>query len=403
MLDKVLFNLLSNAFKFTNINGSIKVTIDITEKKNEVVIEIADTGIGMDEETAKHAFELFYQGNSNTYKGSGLGLSLSKELIKLHHGRIELESKKWQGSSFKIFLPIGNSHLHPNEILEEDVTSSEQRQEDIKTYTNDILPVSLQQELQELEVKEYSILLIEDSDDLRGFLKYRLAPNYNIYEAATGNIGLSMVYEYVPDLIICDLNLPGSDGLEITKSVKMDIRSSHTPIIILTANNSNEKQIEVMKLSADAFITKPFSLNYLEETIKSLLKNRAILKEHYSAEFPKDILIDTNNKKIDRKFINEFTAIVEKNIDNEHFSVDELCKQAGISRMQLYRKIKALLGVNVNEYILKVRLQKAQYLLLNENLSIGEVADRVGFSSQAYFSTVFKSKFGMTPRAFKEK
>ncbi|MGF7230487.1 substrate-binding domain-containing protein, partial [Arachidicoccus sp.] len=193
MLDKVLFNLLSNAFKFTNINGSIKVTIDITEKKNEVVIEIADTGIGMDEETAKHAFELFYQGNSNTYKGSGLGLSLSKELIKLHHGRIELESKKWQGSSFKIFLPIGNSHLHPNEILEEDATSSEQRQEDIKTYTNDILPVSLQQELQELEVKEYSILLIEDSDDLRGFLKYRLAPNYNIYEAATGNIGLSMV------------------------------------------------------------------------------------------------------------------------------------------------------------------------------------------------------------------
>ncbi|MGF7230745.1 response regulator transcription factor [Arachidicoccus sp.] len=211
-----------------------------------------------------------------------------------------------------------------------------------------------------------------------------------------------MVYEYVPDLIICDLNLPGSDGLEITKSVKMDIRSSHTPIIILTANNSNEKQIEVMKLSADAFITKPFSLNYLEETIKSLLKNRAILKEHYSAEFPKDILIDTNNKKIDRKFINEFTAIVEKNIDNEHFSVDELCKQAGISRMQLYRKIKALLGVNVNEYILKVRLQKAQYLLLNENLSIGEVADRVGFSSQAYFSTVFKSKTGVTPKEFKE-
>lgn len=157
-----------------------------------------------------------------------------------------------------------------------------------------------------------------------------------------------------------------------------------------------------MKLSADAFITKPFSLNYLEETIKSLLKNRAILKEHYSAEFPKDILIDTNNKKIDRKFINEFTAIVEKNIDNEHFSVDELCKQAGISRMQLYRKIKALLGVNVNEYILKVRLQKAQYLLLNENLSIGEVADRVGFSSQAYFSTVFKSKTGVTPKEFKE-
>lgn len=403
MLDKVLFNLLSNAFKFTNLNGFITVTIGTTPDEREAFLEIEDTGVGMDEEAAAHVFELFYQGHSSSYKGSGLGLSLSKELIKLHHGRIELKSEKWKGSNFKIFLPLGNKHLHPKEMANEKSSySTEINQEDLKTYTNDLLSISFQSEQNELSSKEYSILIIEDSDDLRSFLRYRLTSNYDIYEAETGNAGLNKVYEIVPDLIICDLNLPGNDGLKITQSLKTDIRSSHIPIIILTANNSIEKQIESMKQSADAFITKPFSLNYLEETIKSLLKNRAVLKEHYSSELPREITIESNIKKIDRKFINEFTSIVEKNIDNENFSVDELCKETGISRMQLYRKIKALLGVNVNEYILKVRLQKAKYLLLNNDLTIGEVAYKVGFSSQAYFSTVFKSKVGVTPKEFKE-
>jgi AraC-like DNA-binding protein len=162
-----------------------------------------------------------------------------------------------------------------------------------------------------------------------------------------------------------------------------------------------EEQIQGIKLQADAFIVKPFNLEYLEEAIKNLLKNRAVLREHYTSELPTETRSNSSNK-IDRKFINEFTAIVENNLSNEDLSVDDICREIGISRVQLYRKVKALIGYNINDYILAVRLQKAKFLLVNEDLSISEISYKVGFSSQAYFSTVFKSKFGISPKAFKE-
>jgi AraC-like DNA-binding protein len=184
--------------------------------------------------------------------------------------------------------------------------------------------------------------------------------------------------------------------------LKQDIRTSHIPIILLTAKGSISEQIAGIKSQADAFIVKPFNLEYLEETIKNLLKNRAVLREHYTSELPTESKSNSANK-IDRKFINEFTALVESNLSNEDFAVDDICKKIGISRVQLYRKVKALIGYNVNDYILHVRLQKARFLLTKENLTISEVSFRVGFSSQGYFSTVFKSKFGVTPSEFKEK
>ena len=199
-----------------------------------------------------------------------------------------------------------------------------------------------------------------------------------------------------------DIILPGKDGLHITEALKQDIRTSHIPIILLTARGTIQEQIMGIKLNADAFIVKPFNLVYLEETIKNLLNNRAILREHYTSELPTESR-SNSSKKIDRKFINEFIAIVESNLSNENFSIDDICREIGISRVQLYRKVKALIGYNVNDYLLTVRLQKAKFLLINEGLSISEVAFKVGFSSQAYFSTVFKSKFSVTPSEYREK
>ena len=189
----------------------------------------------------------------------------------------------------------------------------------------------------------------------------------------------------------------------ITETLKNDIRTSHIPIIILTAKGSMENQIEGLKLNADAYIVKPFNLQFLEETIKSLLRNREVLKGHYTSGLQNEFLRTSGAKKIDRKFVSEFSAIVENNIANEDFSVNDINKELGISRVQLYRKVKAVLGYNVNDYILDVRMQKAKYLLLHEDLTISEVSYKVGFSSQAYFSTVFKSKFGFTPSEFKLK
>jgi signal transduction histidine kinase/DNA-binding response OmpR family regulator len=402
LLDKVLFNLLSNAFKFTKENGFVTVTVSVSKDGKEAIIEVEDTGIGMTPETAAHAFDLFYQEQGTAFKGSGLGLALSKELIQLHHGTISVESEKWKGTSFQVLLPLGNTHLPADEMVKE-ANSATTSYEDIKVYIadNNTHPAIIPYENNDTP-KEYSILLIEDSDDLRIFLQYRLSANFEVYEAANGNMGLSMAYELVPDLIICDIALPGKDGLQITEILKTDIRSSHIPVIILTANSSIEKQIASMKLRADAFIAKPFNLQHLEETIKSLLKNRKVLREHYTADVSQESN-GSNPKKLDRKFINEFTATVEKNIANENFSVEDICKATGISRVQLNRKIKALLGVNVNDYILNARLQKAKYLLTNEDLTIAEVAYKVGFSSQAYFATVFKNKLSITPSEFKEK
>ena len=401
MLDKVIFNLLSNAFKFTKEHGSITIFIDKSKDEKWVVISVEDTGVGMSHDSVEHAFDLFYQGDETTAKGSGLGLTLSKELIEIHKGRITLKSEKWKGTTFEIMLPLGNQHLEKDEMVPEGDPVNN-LYSDIKIYTTDIeLPTVISEEVQAVS-KEFSLLLIEDNNDLRKFIRSRLEKSFEIYEVDNGNLGLEHAFEIVPDLIICDIILPGKDGFQITEKLKSDVRTSHIPVIILTAKAGIEQQIEGMKMKADAFITKPFNLLYLEETIKSLLRNRGVLREHYTSELPSEIKAGSS-KKIDRKFINEFTAIVENNISNENFSVEDICREIGIPRVQLYRKLKALLGYNVNDYILNVRLRKAKYLLLADNSKISEVAFKVGFSSQAYFSTVFKSKFAVTPTEFKEK
>ncbi|GGA90690.1 sensor histidine kinase [Puia dinghuensis] len=400
MLDKVLFNLLSNAFKFTHDGGSIEVTVDREPDGKTAIIIVEDSGVGMTHEEAEHAFEPFFQGNRSAINSTGLGLSLSKELISLHQGDIILSTEKWKGTKFTIRLPLGNTHLKSGEIVEEQPSNT--AYEDLRIYTTDIEPVVREEETAVRNGKEHSLLLIEDNEDLRTFLKGRLGNAYEMHEAGDAATGLALAYDIVPDLIIADIILPGQDGLHLTETLKQDIRSSHIPIILLTAKGSMEDQIKGIRLKADAFIVKPFNLEYLEETINNLLNNRSILREHYTSELP-TVSRSNSSTKIDRKFINEFIAIVENNLSNEEFSVDDICREIRVSRVQLYRKVKALIGYNVNDYILTVRLQKAKFLLAKEDLSIAEIAFKVGFSSQAYFSTVFKSKFALTPSDYRER
>lgn len=400
MLDKILFNLLSNAFKYTSEHGAVTVFIG-NDGGNNAVVKIEDSGIGMAPETLEHAFDLFYQGNEGTYKGTGIGLALSKELITLHHGTIKIKSEKNKGTTFEISLPLDKAHFNESELAKEAAAYSV-NYEDAKIYINEADILKQVPSDEAISGKDQSILLIEDNAEIRMFIKTQLGKNYEIIEAENGNVGLNLAYEIVPDLIISDILLPGKDGMLITETLKNDIRTSHIPIIILTAKGSMEQQIEGLKINADAYIVKPFNVQYLEENIRSLLKNREALKGHYTSELPGDNQRNSTSKKIDRKFVSEFSGIVESNIANENFGVDDICKEIGISRVQLYRKVKAVLGYNINEYILEVRMQKAKYLLLNEDLSIAEISYKVGFSSQAYFSTVFKSKFSVTPKAFKE-
>ncbi|MEP6513891.1 MAG: substrate-binding domain-containing protein, partial [Parafilimonas sp.] len=400
MLDKVIFNLLSNAFKFTNDNGFIYVTIEKNSVDKSVIIKVEDNGIGMSPDVAEHAFELFYQGNASNKLGSGLGLSLSKELIQLHHGSISVTSKQGKGTTFTITLPLATDHLDKDEIVTE-VPTEKKMYYDERIFSSESNNGSINSENTVNENKsDNTILIIEDNNDLREYLAENLSKNYQVIETNNGITAIQMAFDNVPDLIVSDISLPGKDGITITNTLKSDIRTSHIPIILLTAKIEVQQQIEGMKNLADAYIVKPFNLKYLEETIKSILKNRDVLREHYTSELPVE-LKSQSPKKIDKKFINDFAAIVESNISNEDFSIDNICKTIGISRIQLYRKVKALLGCNVNDYILTVRLQKAKYFLNKPDLSIAEIADNVGFSSAAYFSTVFKSKFNVTPSEFR--
>jgi len=405
MLDKVIFNLLSNAFKFTKDNGYIHVYISKSENGNNAVIKIEDNGVGMSKDAIEHAFDVFYQGEYENYKGSGLGLALSKSLIELHKGSITVTSESLKGTTFEICLPLGNKHLAKDEM----VSSTPEAIDSIlyeheKIFTADLIteqPVKQTVETNETK-KEYTILIVEDNADLRQFLANKLSAEYDILQAENGQMALQQAFDHIPDLIICDVVIPGKDGLALTRIIKTDFRTSHIPVILLTAKTSIEQQIEGMKNWADAYVTKPFNTLFLDQTVKSLLVNRARLKEHFTGEMPAALNTQTISKP-DRKFISEFTALVENNLSNEDFSVDSICKNMGISRVLLYKKVKTLMNMNVNDYILSTRLQKAKYLIKNESYTIAEIASKTGFTSPAYFSTVFKSKVGVTPKEFREK
>ncbi|HQW13940.1 MAG TPA: substrate-binding domain-containing protein [Niabella sp.] len=404
IMDQVLFNLLSNAFKFTDYNGSVLVSIEKNNETNQAILQVEDTGIGMTEEDQQHAFEVFYQGDHDNHKGSGLGLALTKELVTLHHGSITVKSKKGKGSVFTINIPLGKKHFEEDEVKEQ-TTPDYLHENETNFLFPDLFPVRAfenTEEQKEVHVKESTILIIEDNPELRQFLKIQLADNYEIVEADNGITGLQLAFDNLPDLIICDIMLPGKDGITLTNQLKGDIRTGTIPVILLTAKASAEQQAEGMKCKADAYITKPFNFSFLENSIISLLANRYKLKEYFSSGIPAEIRSSGHNQT-ERKFIATFKAIVENNIANDKFAIEDICKQMTISKVQLHRKIRSLLNSTINEYILTVRLQKAKYYLRHEELSIAEVAYKTGFSSPAYFSTVFKTKLGVSPTVFKER
>lgn len=399
-LDKILFNLLSNAFKFTKDGGTIAVDIGLSEHYDQVIITVEDNGKGMTEEHVKHAFDRFYTGEAFGNLSTGLGLALSKEFVDLHKGEISVLSEKWKGAKFIVALPLGKEHLEEDEIVAcsqedfDDMLTSLLPQEGIIKADAPDLPEATAQ-------KEHTVLLVEDNDELRTFLKERLQKTYNIVEAPDGILALNMAFETVPDLVISDVMMPSKNGIKLVAELKGDTRTSHIPVILLTARDTIEHKIEGAQSGADLYVTKPFNFQYLLEQIKGLIKGREHLREHYNSEIVVDAKSVTPPKQLDKKFINEFIAVVEKGISDPSLSANDIASALGMSRVQVYRKVKALLGYSVNDYVVGVRLKKARHLLLHSELNISEIAYEVGFSSSTYFSTTFKNHFKITPSEFK--
>lgn len=400
MLDKVFFNLIANALKFSNEKGT--VSISIKQSKNlEVSVEIKDNGIGMTRDETERVFDQFYQADHAPTLGSGIGLALSKEIVALHHGRIDLVSEKWKGTTFTVVLPPGNKHFNAAELSRPEVSIPDLNERS-KPYTVDLEKIPSKTTSGGFnKPKEHSVLVVEDNPDLLNYLEEKLSENYEIYTAANGIAALNEAIERVPDLIISDVVLPELSGKGLCEKIKSDFRTSHIPLILLTAQNSVEQQVSGINAMADAYITKPFNLDYLLASIHSLIRNRIQLRAYFTTETDKPEKLPLP-KTLDKKFVNNFIGIVEQNLSDENFGVDEICKLLGISRVQVYRKVKALLGCSVADYIINRRLKRAKHLLINGDFTIAEITYEIGFSNPNYFSTVFKSKYGCTPSEYRK-
>lgn len=403
MMDKVLFNLLSNAFKFTPDGGRIHLHVAQDTPSGTAVIKVEDTGIGMAPEEVARAFEVFYQGKSAKAKGTGLGLPLSQEFVELHRGRITVESQPNRGTTFTVALPLGKEHFRAEEIStnEADWLHTERLAPEEK---NPNASESITDAREEPAVeREHTVLVIEDNEGLRSFLTDKLNAAFGVVAAADGIRGMQEAFERVPDVIICDIKLPDTDGLKVTTALKTDLRTSHIPVILLTARSTPEQQIEGLQTKADLYLTKPFNVQFLLESIRSLLANRAILRNHYTGEVKPDPKASASLSTLDKKFVNDFRAAIEAQLGDSSLSVDSLSRDMGLSRIQLYRKVKALLGSTVNDYVQTVRLHKACHQLQQPDVTIAEVAYGVGYSSPTYFATAFKAKYGLSPSEYKNR
>ncbi|MDR7128577.1 signal transduction histidine kinase/CheY-like chemotaxis protein/AraC-like DNA-binding protein [Algoriphagus sp. 4150] len=396
MMDKVIFNLLSNSFKFTPRKGFVYVKVSRDMPRYEVVIEVVDNGEGMNHEEVLHVFDRFYQGSSGVRKvGTGLGLALAKELVELQHGKIVAKSFKGENTVFEIRLKMGNGHFNSGELSEGSPLGQVLDHESYISEYDD-----LQEEERQPDLAQ-TILIVEDDPEIRNYLKKRLSGEYRVLEAEDCRSALSIALDVVPDLITCDLMLKNEDGLDLIKKLKADPKTSPIPIIVISAKTSHEDQLKGVKTGIDDYITKPFNMAFVKERIKTILSNRSKIKAHYLHELPaSDPTAQVDRSE--RKFVNVFTSLIEQNIGDPNFGVNEIGKEMGLSRGQLYRKVKSTLGYSVNDYIVKIRLKKAKYLLINDTCGIAEVAFKTGFKTSAYFSTVFKNAFDYTPSEFRE-
>ena len=399
-LEKIIYNLLSNAFKFTPDGGEVDIYLSVQAKDNyeeNAVITIRDNGSGIEEDKIPHIFERFFQVDqiSNVqFSGSGLGLALVKKYVELHVGSISVKSTPGTGSEFIVYLPLGKSHFNENTRFTDQNYSD--NKELLKASIGEYIPANNENdEITDTKGKS-TILLIEDDNNLRAYLKETLAEYYYIEEASNSETGFNIAVEKTPDLIVCDVNLPDTSGFQLCSRLKEDIKTSHLPIILLTALAGQENHMEGIKAGADAYITKPFDLQHLMINIENLIEGRRKLLKRFN----KGVIFETDDSIAstpDKKFLNLAVKCVEENMNNFSFNVEMLCSDLNLSQPQVYRKIKSLTDMNISEFIRNIRLKKAAQLLKSGNYKINEAAYETGFNDPNYFTKAFVKLFGTTP------
>jgi ligand-binding sensor domain-containing protein/signal transduction histidine kinase/DNA-binding response OmpR family regulator len=390
-LEKILSNLLSNAFKYVKENGSIKVSVMMQSSNHPnsegvLSISVKDDGEGIAEEKIGLIFNRFYEGNPSKIAGTGIGLALVKELVELHQGEIFVTSKINHGSTFEFRLPInleGEAYkLSPITVVNENFAS----------IPDEHLSVSASGSVEALPL----LLIVDDNEDIRNYISKKLGSAYHIEVASNGKEGTEKAFELIPDLIISDIMMPDVDGFELCKQLKSDERSSHIPIILVTARSGDEAQLQGLSIGADDYITKPFKLDILQLKIKNILFTRQKLKEQF-AKNPFFIPENSQLSTADEAFLKKAVEVIEKNLDNSDFDVEAFSEYFNMSRRNVLRKLKGITGLSINEFIKNIRLKEAYKLLMRGELNVAEVSYSVGFNDQKYFSKCFKEHFGKLP------
>ncbi|MCE7063124.1 two-component regulator propeller domain-containing protein [Dyadobacter sp. CY343] len=393
-LSKVMYNLLSNAFKFTPENGEVTVTLRIVSQDNSETLEIsvADSGIGIPPEAQAKVFERFYQHpmpDKIMNQGSGIGLSIAWEFVRMHGGTIELESFVGEGSTFTVTLPLLNSPARIPALPAADVPSTPE-------------PVAEIELLAEKPVKNKPlVLLVEDNDEFRAYLKEVFEKEYEILEAPNGKIGLEITLEHIPDLIVSDVMMPEMDGIELCRVIKTDRRISHIPVVLLTARAEEEQQLQGYQTGADAYVTKPFRLDILQVRVANLIRQREQLQQQFQQHVeirPSEVAV----RSLDEQFVNSAVKVVEANLANAEYTVEELSDAMSMSRVYLYKKILSLTGKTPIEFIRIIRIRRGAGLLEKSQLSVSEIAYQIGFNNPKYFAKLFKEEYKMLPTAYRK-
>ncbi len=410
-MEKVFYNIVSNSLKFTSEGGEIKVTLLIIHE-SDLEIKIHDTGKGISKEDIPHVFDRFYQVDSTStreYEGTGIGLALTKELIELHKGTIEVSSIEGEWTEFIIHLPVGNVKLDKEESINisDIVLSSKEVESKFKyneLHENSVLSngaaIKYKGEVDNNRNKEI-LLIVEDNHDVRTYIREQTEEDYCVLEAGNGEEGISIARENIPDIILTDVMMPKMDGYKFSKEIRGDERTSHIPIIMLTAKAGLDDKIEGLETGIDAYLTKPFSAKELRVQIKNLIIQRKQLRK----KFAKATVIkpsEVTTASVDQLFLEKTIKFIETNFENEQFGVEQLAKYIGMSVSQLNRKLNALVNQPAGQLIRSLRLQRAADLLKQNTGNVAEICYKVGFNDQAYFSRAFKKQFGVSPSEYKK-
>lgn len=405
-ISRIVFNLLSNALKYTPAGGEIFVSLK--DEGANLRLDVKDTGKGISQDEADKIFERFFQAKGAA-SGTGIGLALVKSFVELHHGEARVESELGKGSDFIVVIPReqeGDSQVIHNDvdIVDNSVNASASAgksvvDESILQYIDDgDRSRGKVQQLVSENTNRPTVLVIDDNTDIRQYERTLLQDEYIVLEAADGKEGLAVALKEVPDLVICDVMMPVMDGLELTEQLKTNTATSHIPVIMLTAKTLEEHRVEGYEHGADSYITKPFHSKVLLARIENLLRQRQLLKNLYQGtkEAEKEIS-EAHLEDRDKQFLKQLQAIIQQNLSDSEFGVEDMGQQIGLSRVQLYRKVKAMTGSSVVDLLRKARLAKARRLLETRSMSVSEVAYEVGFSAPSYFTKCFKEEYGMLP------